>query len=139
MRLNPNAGGVITRTIAGLPDEQYFQESFNPANTENLMKAATGILDAQPDVFYFNVNGYSGKFYIDKNETNSSKRVKLLNHQDLTITFDSELKTFTLITPDGTTYRFGGGDLEQFVEKSSSYKTCGGDRPMIPEANLLGI
>jgi len=68
-----NAGGVITRTVKGLPDEgtmgywghaswtnQYI--SSNEVTTEGF---CSGTIDAQPDIFYFNFAGYSGKFVVD--------------------------------------------------------------------------
>ncbi|MFN4973986.1 MAG: hypothetical protein ACK5GV_01940, partial [Bacteroidota bacterium] len=67
-----NAGGVITRTVKDKPDErrtQSMQQEYGhlsnggfvnyPLNTT--LKSTTH--DFEPDLFSFNFNGYSGKFY----------------------------------------------------------------------------
>ena len=71
-----NAGGVITRSVMGNPDNvqnyyripsplvipQQFSDPFNYATyMENLSK---GNIEAQPDVFYYNFVGHQGKFLI---------------------------------------------------------------------------
>ncbi|PZQ98449.1 MAG: hypothetical protein DI539_29375, partial [Flavobacterium psychrophilum] len=74
-----NAGGVITRTVYGLPDDvnNGFLHSSNtvPADmnlppatapTSTLRWVAINAMDAQPDIFYFNFGKYSGKFIFDK-------------------------------------------------------------------------
>ncbi|BAU55156.1 hypothetical protein [Mucilaginibacter gotjawali] len=68
-----NAGGVVTRTVKGLPDEngmgywghstwtnQYISSALNISES-----FCNGTYDAQPDIFYFNFGEYSGKFVID--------------------------------------------------------------------------
>lgn len=81
-----SCGGVITRMGSGLPDDldsygylnrlddvRYFGNSIESRNTgfsntrfNNLLDAViNNTFDIQPDIFYFNFNGYSGKFFID--------------------------------------------------------------------------
>lgn len=68
-----NAGGVITRTVRGHADESatgywYFGSLTNEYISSDLANGqifCKGEIDAQPDLFYFNFNGYSGKFVID--------------------------------------------------------------------------
>ncbi|MGB3466681.1 MAG: hypothetical protein WBA74_15485 [Cyclobacteriaceae bacterium] len=88
-----NAGGMINRTIKGLPDEfqlgelkgYFFQPSvidqngsyiedylFDcavPGNGEgrNLDLVSGGAWDFEPDLYHYAVGGYSGKFLFDKN------------------------------------------------------------------------
>jgi|GEM_PF-1658921 len=87
-----NAGGTITRVVRGLPDESpygfcgsatrggaevadYYTATNNgnpivtfkgnPVN-EYYEKVSKEELDAEQDIFYFNVNGSSGTFYLNK-------------------------------------------------------------------------
>lgn len=79
-----NAGGCITRTVFGLPDEDYrtnpsFVQPSNPTagqTKEELMN----LVDYQPDVFYFNFNGRSGKFTLSNTST-----ISTAPHQNLKI------------------------------------------------------
>ena len=74
-----NAGGVITRTVRGLPDDEANgwigsnsnAEAYvaNPLSTQFatvLADIANGLIDAEPDIFYFNFNKKSGRFEFDK-------------------------------------------------------------------------
>jgi len=65
-----NAGGAITRTVYGQADENsinsYFTLTNNAPSRTDIKKALLGQIDTQPDVFYFNFNGKSGKFFIGK-------------------------------------------------------------------------
>jgi YD repeat-containing protein len=68
-----NAGGVITRTVKGLPDENglgYWSHATwtnHYISSDELRTEAfcNGTYDAQPDMFYFNFGSYSGKFVVD--------------------------------------------------------------------------
>jgi hypothetical protein len=112
------AGGIISRTVQGTPDEivgkgyyhmgtyvenQIIQTSSNGLATATFNgQIAEGTIDAEPDLFSFNVQGYSGKFYIDK-----SHNAQFIPKQDLKLEIDDNLLGFTIITPDGTRYVFG--------------------------------
>lgn len=78
-----NAGGVITRTVVGLPDIMEprgflyrnqrnlgFKTSYNIYNSPDdfvfLKKVTRQEIDTEPDIFHFNFLGFSGKFYFDK-------------------------------------------------------------------------
>jgi YD repeat-containing protein len=137
-----NAGGVITRTIKGLPDEvvyngystdndnsvnagdivdQYFADGIceDPNLTQNtieinaLYDISEGLMDGEPDEYYFNFNQYSGKFIIhDKNVL----QIMPLNNQ-MTISYSTigeqtsgmpdHITNFVCTTPDGVKYYFG--------------------------------
>jgi hypothetical protein len=76
-------GGVITRSTAGLPDDlhigfdvgYYYKRSYvSQINTGMLNGTTTwlqmddvvnSMVDLQPDIYSYNFNGYSGRFYID--------------------------------------------------------------------------
>jgi RHS repeat-associated protein len=106
-----NAGGVITRTIKGQPDEStwgFANYTFNPQNDANLESALLNLIDTEPDAFFFNVNGYSGKFYLDK--AGNNKVVRLIPYQDIKLEFIDETASNTsrwlMTTPDGSKYFF---------------------------------
>ena len=77
-----NAGGVISRTVVGLPDENLhgflyqnrngfpLAASYNCALKEDYVffrKIMDKEMDTEPDLFYFNFGQYSGKFFFDEN------------------------------------------------------------------------
>ncbi len=75
-----NAGGIIGRNVRGLPDETgpWFQSSpdksvenimtrFNQADIRQLATAVErGERDGEADMYYYNVNQFSGKFFFDQ-------------------------------------------------------------------------
>ncbi|MEM6765270.1 MAG: hypothetical protein AAF655_10105, partial [Bacteroidota bacterium] len=107
-----DAGGVISRSVQGLPDDisagylnkgkdimdagalypmPFFQ---NIGGIEDLpspyregafqrQEVAKGYIDAEPDIFTFNVGGYAGKFVFDKNQ-----KIHFLPESDVKITYD---------------------------------------------------
>jgi YD repeat-containing protein len=73
-----SAGGVITRTIVGLPDEDGFQNQFgtldtlkstydlnNPNDYVFLRKVLAQQVDTEPDIYNFNIGNTSGRFFTD--------------------------------------------------------------------------
>ncbi|SFF17126.1 hypothetical protein [Thermoflexibacter ruber] len=89
-----NAGGVITRTVQGQPDEGkgigqnmfastgYYDIGYtlppdivitdvnNVQNQYNAYKdVGLGKKDSEPDIFSYSLNGYSGKFMFNENKT----------------------------------------------------------------------
>jgi YD repeat-containing protein len=68
-----NAGGVITRSIKGLADENglgywthaTWTDSYIASSYTMTESFCSGVYDAQPDMFYYNFAGNSGKFVID--------------------------------------------------------------------------
>ncbi len=130
-----NAGGVITRTVVGQPDERgsnagaseiygHFSDygfsnyvDITGSTQEDWLGFAAGRKDGQPDLFIFNFGGYSGKFFFRDDRTPI-----LVPQQDLKIVpyypADStgyistgagaaSIQAFTVTTPDGTQYFFG--------------------------------
>ena len=83
-------------------------------NNPSLMEsAAQGTFDTQPDQFFFNFMGHSGKFFF-KNDTAPGTNVILTApHQDIKIETGGLFQSWTLTTPDGIEYVFGGpGNFE---------------------------
>jgi hypothetical protein len=116
-----NAGGIITRTVQGIPDENFPHGYYNEGNlipnkdTQNfqwqqfLIACSQGLKDSEPDIFSFNVGGFSGKFYIDHKDAKSLGKPKyqFLPQMDLKLDFNPDFTSFTIITPDGNRYTFG--------------------------------
>ncbi|MCK9398521.1 MAG: hypothetical protein M0Q51_00820 [Bacteroidales bacterium] len=122
-----NAGGVITRTMRGLPDDHYngFLENaekvpssgmiYNELSTPGIAttaynrvnEIAKGYLDYEPDLFYYNYGKGSGSFMFGN------------HNQPINIPFDDViieplydsgiLSGFILTAPDGIVYIFGNG------------------------------
>jgi RHS repeat-associated protein len=102
-----NAGGVISRVVKGKADETlagFGIIDFDPNDCAQVGMAADGTLDAQPDQFYFNVAGFSGKFYLEN--VNGVAKARLIPHQDIVLTMIEDNTCFQLIAPDGTKYLF---------------------------------
>lgn len=148
-----NAGGVISRQIKGLLDEcshfpyndgfYYKYEILNKSNwgTEAYLKQMAGgamelgAADTEPDEFYFNFRGYSGRFYLNhegKWVAQCDKPVKVVfNNSFINAPFNSDgtelsgqgytktFSAFTIITEDGTQYIFGGS--ENYIEYSIDF------------------
>ena len=112
-----NCGGIISRTVQGLKDEHangYYNTAsllqdriLNAGSTPALNgqlneDIVNNVIDGEPDIFSFNVSGYTGKFYIDQ-----ARHVQFIPKQDLKLEFDAGYEGFTIVTPDGTRYSFG--------------------------------
>ena len=120
-----DAGGVVSRTVQGLPDESaegYIGHADeippSPITTSqqftNMQAFAAGNWDGQADVFSFNFGGYSGKFVLD------GANVRLIPKQDLKVSYTTcsgggcpayldagSIISVTITTPDGVQYLFG--------------------------------
>ncbi len=109
---NLSTGGVIIRSIRGMPDD-YPEKGFmySPALPADYRQKAHAFyhdsLDAQQDVFQFNVNGRSGKFFIGKN-----KQIIAIPLSKMRISFavdtvnNASITSFQVITEDGIKYVF---------------------------------
>lgn len=75
-----------------------------------------GYYDTQPDIFYLNIPGYSGKFYFNENQEpilDPFQNIEIVPEYDPTIipnmnTASSRFRYFKITTPDGTKYYLGG-------------------------------
>jgi hypothetical protein len=159
-----NAGGVISRTVAGAPDDRgllaahtqyghfhdygYNNYLFALGSTNNCAGVpgcpigasyppddfgiANGTKDGEPDLYFFNFNGYQGKFFFRDDRT-----PVLVPQQDLKIepiVADESagpvlisMPGFVITTPDGTKYYFGknqeaDGHIDA-IETTSSINT----------------
>lgn len=119
------AGGTISRTVMGFPDEHYksgFQlkmgiyqnesagvfantyyqamESFNGAGTSIIKKFLwdayeKGRYDTQHDLYQFNFMGRSGRFIIKKNQQGTLEVSKLSNSEAMDISFNYNYNSST--------------------------------------------
>ena len=116
-----NAGGVITRMVKKMPDDSRFGYSstvLGPTGKENasgkylnqenafnytreqLYSFSTPREDVEPDIFYFNFMGRTGRFVLKANG-----EPVLMPYQDIKIAFDRDeeqkLLTWRITTEDG--------------------------------------
>lgn len=75
-----NAGGAITRSTVGLPDEEdngfltrnlrgqfrSYYDIYKEKDYVALKRISENVIDTEPDLFFYNFAGQSGKFYFDK-------------------------------------------------------------------------
>lgn len=129
-----NAGGVVTRTLRGSPDESSTRisppETFG-ANCDSytfLDRADryydinSAGYDAQPDLFNFNMNGLSGSFVMTGPYTAMSIDPEKFS---IAVNLTSGAQyNFIISTPDGIKYYFGGTGATEKTKKNSY---CGRD------------
>lgn len=126
------AGGTVSRTVKDKPDERraeslqqtygYFSNYGISSYLLNNDAVTPEYFDSEPDMFSFNFNGYSGKFYFDE-----SRKPVIVPEQDVKIEYVYEdtlwnnapgigsvlgksIESFVITTPDGTQYFFGTPD-----------------------------
>lgn len=151
-----NCGGVVTRTVKGTPDEilggdgygylkdkGYYSYLYRDPIVDDhpvldYMDFANGKKDGEPDLFFFNVNGYTGKFFFRPDNT-----TVLIPQQDVRIDplfctsgmsgcnpTNEGLYGWVITTPDGVKYHFGkelGNQVDvQPIERTLPYSTTGG-------------
>lgn len=134
-----NAGGVITRTVQGIPDDAEYGYS-GPRKqgqnvvpletgtgnqalnylTEELNRVAAQTSDGEPDMFYFNLMGRSGRFVLD-----SEGNALLMPYQDMAIKItekdeNGRFLAWQITTEDGTIYQFGTDESAREVSRVES-------------------
>ena len=128
-----NAGGVITRTMRGLPDELntrlYPNTTIGPnwptfyyarriVNSQSTPFASGGY-DSEPDLFNYSFDGYSGSFVY-----NYQGKAVQVNKNGVKIEKDFSVNApwnFKITTPAGISYLFGGAGA---VEKTKRLQSC---------------
>lgn len=109
-----NAGGMITRTVRGMPDDMptygYLYSAAIPADWRaDARKYYHDSLDTQQDIFQFNFPGHSGKFYLGKNgqiATVPLSKIRIIPAFQSASAFNQTLKSFRIIAEDGVKYDF---------------------------------
>jgi len=142
-----NAGGVVTRTMRGLPDENpagflntpvlpniataaydgqfiypdvfsnnmqynpsYVIEKNNTTQFSTILSLAKNDVDAQQDIFYYNFNGRSGRFYIGKDgsillQTKDNLKISAITYNN------NKLYSFEIIDESGIQYVFDAREM----------------------------
>ncbi|GAB3910040.1 RHS repeat domain-containing protein [Mucilaginibacter boryungensis] len=151
-----NCGGVIGRSIRGKDDmvgsgfigspavdsgygNGYWAGTAGiglPAAEQALTQVYGGTFDSEPDLFYFNFGGYSGKFYIPQQEHSNGMvyAVELDQKSDLKILLDYNQKRFTVTDGKGINYYFGTREYG-FSESLPVTESAGSD---IAQLTLTG-
>jgi YD repeat-containing protein len=111
-----SAGGAITREVRGLPDDneaeigffsfvqtnEYYMSGAAKNLDSVLVEARNGRLDLEPDIFYFNAAGISGKFAFDQ----QTRTFVSIPNQPVKITRNANSNTWKIVGPDGISYYF---------------------------------
>lgn len=136
---NLMAGGVITRTVLGLPDITSTHVEPPPPTAPDadylvyLNNIANGATDAQPDLFSFSFNGYSGRFILD-----SAVHPFLLTYSNakIDIFYVNGETRFKITMGDGIQYFFGGTDATEY---SLTYQGGSGCSTAYPDAQATAF
>lgn len=129
-----DAGGAISRTVFGAPDEVTF---LNPSikgrnipsnidlpNDDVLYNKFTKIIgdlgiagyDAEPDIYFFNFAGISGKFFMDEDGNFRSIPANNLKIKTHPINLQPiEQRYWEIIDESGTSYILGAGQATESV------------------------
>ncbi|CAL2076866.1 hypothetical protein [Tenacibaculum sp. 190524A05c] len=147
---NLSAGGVITRSVYGKKDENQYRpaKNVNLAIGEDRFLYASAAadpgpesVDTQPDIFSFNFNGFSGKFYLDDN-------APFFTDRDIIFLEPSPVKVeilnigtenqFKITDPKGIVYYFGGENaIEKFKYDATNQADNPETYPLVPSAWFL--
>jgi YD repeat-containing protein len=121
-----NAGGVITRVMRGRPDDDptvgYLDQISSLKSESSLshhvqadvdfMTAVTdGVIDTEPDIFYFNFGEFSGSFVFG-----ADGNIYPVPYTPLK--FNVQPNGFIVKTPNGVTYEFFGKEITLLNEGS---------------------
>jgi hypothetical protein len=113
-----NAGGVITRSVRGMPDDMkdigfMYADSIPTDFRTDDNKYYHDSLDSQQDVFQFNLPGQSGRFLIGKNGQIALiplSKIKVIPGFTDYGSGNRTLTSFRIITEDGIKYDFEDGE-----------------------------
>lgn len=148
---NLNAGGAITRVVQGLPDDMpnvgwiFTQpvtfdsirheficldiecESWylNTVTVDKNQLYYNNTLDGEWDIFQFNVNGLSGKFYISKGAahivTVPQQKIKIIPSFNWSLGIEGgSIESFTIIDQQGNRYVFNERELTTLTNSSGN-------------------
>jgi len=124
------AGGVISRTVLGLPDEHPlgYQNKFglfNVSDEESIETAAFDNHDLDPDIYHYSFQGYSGKFFEKDNMNGNNKEIVKLDDNELIIKHnDNGPDSWTIIDPNGNKFVFEEIETGFYGVGLGAYETC---------------
>jgi len=125
------AGGVITREVRGLRDEinfngytsfsgwrtygYFINNSFKPDNSNHvnhLIDLVEGLMDGEPDLYYYRFGSFSGNFIFDPYNNihfipAQNFNVEVQRSGNTVFGQSNHIISFTITTDDGTKYIFG--------------------------------
>lgn len=120
-----SAGGVITRTVRGNEDlldagnfKGYAYSPKVPSSGSNLnldrdthdylTQVCNDVYDTEPDVFFFNMLGKSGRFYLtpEHNSNDVELETKLLAAEKTRVIYNTQEEAWHVWTSDGYEYIF---------------------------------
>lgn len=142
-----NAGGSITRTVRGMPDDMptngFLYAATIPADwRSNGNKYYHDSLDAQQDIFQYSFPGHSGKFYIGKNGqiiTVPLSKIRIIpTYQTATLNHQT-LKSFRIIAEDGIKYDFEDADQTRINVDDQSYSPTPSGYYGVPHATAWNL
>ena len=127
-----SAGGVITRTIRGFDDllgnNNFPGFPYNTFQGIDLCNINYDFYDVEPDIYFYNFAGKSGKFYLGKVPSGQLYAEGILTEgEKISIRFYPDVTQsisggghWEIITADGTSYNFGTKEYT-FTRGSKSY------------------
>jgi len=106
-----NAGGVITRSVRGNPDnyENYFSRNRIPLSNsywsylDYIRNIKYGYIETQPDLYFYNFNGHSGGFCLGRNAIEPQI---LKQEEDMIKIVYNSLSSFNITDLQGVQYVF---------------------------------
>ncbi|MBB6273365.1 hypothetical protein HDF26_003825 [Pedobacter cryoconitis] len=123
-----NAGGVISRTVRQRDDFDnngyYFAAGFPQSGNEGTVGGISyldavynGTIDAEPDIYSYNFNGYTGRFILGKKADGSPIFMDEKNNLDITYIKGG----WVITTGDGYKYVFSTVERAQDYYRSASF------------------
>jgi len=132
-----NAGGVITRSVIGNPDNasNYFFTNntyATPPPVDNLYanydymdSMQRAAKETQPDMYYFNFAGYSGKFFMGTNQKVICKEKNNLKFTSQGVPNDATgTSYFQIVDENGNTYRFDQVEISMMQQNDAISSTA---------------
>lgn len=128
------AGGVITRTVRGKVDEleggyasegwRWYQSANWPVPSQTAIDdVAAGVLDGEPDLFFFSFAGRSGQFVMGATATPSVLEYRAIPYQPLRIApvfgAPGVPEQWIITTDDGTRYTFAATETTHDLAQNS--------------------
>lgn len=118
-----NAGGMITRSVVGNPDETFNYFNSNTdfqmppltdlfANYDFLKNCANSTTETQPDIYYYNFGKTAGKFALRPNQAVWKKEK---NNLRITHCITCASSYFNITDDDGVVYNFSDAEITQMT------------------------
>jgi hypothetical protein len=128
-----NAGGVVTRSVLGNPDisVNYFNAEFPLTPPDNLdifpyynfmNNVQSGLLETQPDIYYYNFTGHTGKFLLNPDQSVFKKK------RDMLIITSGILSTpsnFSITDDHGIQYIFSDSETTTLIPNDAGQSSGG--------------